>query len=153
MILDDESLDNWSNSVYIMLETLINNKIPFYVLIESDDSNFTPELPEFLQANKSTLFHIAGDVLGDIDISFDGIDIKLFLDSPEGGSTSHVYHVGDRCKINAIIQDFDGKPGEPMYIIPRIVKESIESIEMIDYEAHSMNHFLKNPANDKFFKK
>jgi hypothetical protein len=170
--MSDETFDKihlrmteWSAHVFGMIHMLVDDEVPFYLLIDSDDSNFDNPLPSLLTANSTTLFHISGDTIHDTQISEDMISIKFIIDGENGGSSSHYYDISKKsCGVRAIIQDIEGKPHEPMYIMPKLHEVNMriceadslmDELKQAEHEQqqHSINQFLKNPANDKFFKK
>jgi len=135
-----------------MLGYLFQKEQNFGVLCKIEDVSFSPELPEYMQDGFShlTLFFLAGYTYESAYIEEDYLIFEAGFGVENFGS---VVSVPLLSIVQAIVEE------TPIFINLSEVKMDELSIEQKELEVDqksveaSMNVFLSNPENQKFFKK
>jgi hypothetical protein len=155
MTFTRKDIDLYTYAVKAMLTPLIENEIPFFTIMDTKDPSWDPALPESISNTQDiVLIHIANDSLMDSNYNeeTDTVTLRIAISTDEGISL-HDYYIDDIARIKGIFQDKDGMRADPIYIVPDFMEQAIEDMKLAtSQEQHSLNHFLKNPNNAKFFK-
>jgi hypothetical protein len=130
-----------------LIEAFVDSVTPFHLVMET--GNWEPPLPLELMDMGSVLFSFVDDTLRECINTPGGLYLFVSINGNE-----YTYEVNDQSIIHAIFADseeFPGKPGKIIFNRPKVqLEESYDDEE--EGKRHSMDMFLSNPDNEKFFK-
>lgn len=145
---NEEIFTRFNMTVKGVVDLMIDSQTPFFIIIDPKN-NWVPPLPEDYQDKQGILFHIiddslTGSIVGEVESS-------LIIAIPvEGGLSVHNYLVNENSNIILVGESNHREKGRVIIERPNFIFEIGK--EIANNELHSIDHFLKNPNNAKFFK-
>lgn len=144
---DFDKLVKYNTVAKSMVDFMLETQTPFFVVIDPK-TNWEPELPDEYREKQGVLFHIIDDSLTESVVG-ETVSKLLVAIPTDNGLSLHYYSVDEYNKIILIGESKGRDRGRVLLERPEFIF-NMKDVE--DSRLHSLNHFLQNPDNEKFFK-
>lgn len=143
---EKDTIISFNKSIKSIVDIFLLSKTPFFLTIDPR-IGWEPPLPEELCSVDFLLFNIDGDAFSDCRIEPTFTEIFVAIMKPSSGYILHRYKIDESNRVKRILESTDGQPSSVILCKPSYM---FDYVEENDY--HSIDHFLTNPNNAKFFK-
>ena len=144
---EQETIISFNKSIKSIVDIFLLSKTPFFLTIDPN-IGWIPPLPDELCGSDALLFNIDGDAFSDCKIEPTYTEIFVAIQNDTSGYVLHRYKIDESNRVKRILESTDGQPSSVILCKPSYMFEYIEETDRY----HSIDHFLTNPNNAKFFK-
>lgn len=146
---NEEIFTRFNISVKGVIDLMLESQTPFYIILDPKD-NWSPSLPEEYQDTQGILFHIIDDSLTESIVNDEKTSLLIAIPVEDGRLSIHNYLVTDTSNVILVGESINRERGRVIIERPNFIYEIGKEIK--NEQLHSIDHFLKNPNNAKFFK-
>lgn len=146
---NEEIYTRFNMAVKGVVDLMIDSQTPFYIIIDPK-KNWIPSLPDEYQDTQGILFHIIDDSLTGSIVNEEHTSLLIAIPVEDGRLSIHNYIVDETSNIILVGESNNREKGRVIIERPNFIFDIGKEIE--NDQLHSIDHFLKNPNNAKFFK-